>query len=121
MGKGLVSPDDHELYLVTDDVDEAVRRDPAVLAQLPLDPLGRRSAGGPAPLPPTAEEVAALDERFSDLLVDGAIEAAEPLPAEVADRDELELPRLVMRYDARRAGRLRGLIDAVNELPSANR
>ena len=27
------------------------RRHPALLAQLPLDPVGRRSAGGPAPLP----------------------------------------------------------------------
>ena len=67
--------------------------------------------------PPT--EVADLNERFGDLLLDGTIEVTEPLPAEVADRDELDLPRLVMRYDARRAGRLRGLIDALNDLPSA--
>ena len=45
---GLISAQDHELFLVTDDVDQAVRRDPALLAQLPLDPLGRRPPGDPA-------------------------------------------------------------------------
>jgi hypothetical protein len=69
---------------------------------------------------PSAEEVQQLDETFRDVLVDGHVTAADPLPPEVADRDHLELPRLVMRYDPRRAGRLRVLIDAVNLLPSAN-
>ena len=69
---------------------------------------------------PTAEEVADLNERFTDLLVDGTIETTDPLSAEVSDKDQLELPRLVMRYDARRAGRLRGLVNAVNGLPSAD-
>ena len=32
--------------------------------------------------------------------VDGTIERTDPLPAEVADRDNLDLPRLVMRFDA---------------------
>ena len=69
---------------------------------------------------PTDEEVAELNERFADLLRRRrASSASDPLPAEVADRDDLDLPRLVMRYDARRAGRLRGLIDALNDLPSA--
>ena len=67
---------------------------------------------------PTAAEVAGLDETFTDLLLDGHIEVSEPLPAERSDRDHLDLPRLVMRYDPRRAGRLRALIDAVNALPS---
>ena len=92
----------------------------ALLAQLPLDPLGRRPPGrAPAPRAHRRTRSPTSTSAFADLLVDGAIEATEPLPAEVADQDHLDLPRLVMRYDARRAGRLRSLIDAVNELPSA--
>ncbi len=69
---------------------------------------------------PTDDELADLNERFGDLLARRrASSASDPLPAEVADQDDLDLPRLVMRYDARRAGRLRSLIDAVNDLPSA--
>jgi uncharacterized protein (TIGR00730 family) len=118
-GKGLVSPEDHGLYLATDDVDEAV----AEIQRFWHSYHSIRWVGDRLVVrvryAPTPAEVEELGERFSDLLLRGTIEASGPLPAEVADRDELELPRLVMHYDARRAGRLRDLIDALNELPSA--
>jgi uncharacterized protein (TIGR00730 family) len=116
---GLVSPQDHQLYLVTDDVDAAVAE---------IDRFWRsyhsiRWVGGRLVMrlrhAPTDDELRQLNDAFSDLLVDGTIEATEPLSAEVSDKDHLELARLVMRYDPRQAGRLRALIDAVNDLPSA--
>jgi len=119
VAKGLVSPDDHDLFLATDDVDVAV----AEVQRFWRSYHSIRWVGDRLVIRlrhrPTPEEVATLGEQFGDLLLGGTIEASEPLPAEVSDRDELDLPRLVMRYDARRAGRLRSLIDAINDLPSA--
>lgn len=116
---GLVSPEDHELYLVTDDVDAAV----AEIQRFWRSYHSIRWVGDRLVVrllhAPTADEVAGLNATFADLLVEGSIEATDPLPAEVSSRDNLELPRLVMRYDARKAGRLRALIDALNDLPSA--
>jgi uncharacterized protein (TIGR00730 family) len=118
VAKGLVSPEDDELFLATDDVDVAV----AEIQRFWRTYHSIRWVGDRLVIrlrhAPTAAEVADLNARFADLLLEGAIEASGPLPAEVADRDELELARLTMRYDARRAGRLRGLIDAINDLPS---
>jgi hypothetical protein len=37
----------------------------------------------------------------------------------VADDDHVDLPRLVLRFDRARQGRLRSLIDVLNWLPSA--
>ena len=37
----------------------------------------------------------------------------------MADDDHVDLPRLVLRYDRARQGRLRALIDVLNQLPSA--
>ncbi len=117
---GLVSPEDHELYLVTDDVDAAV----AEIERFWRSYHSIRWVGDRLVVrlrhAPTDAEVAGLDEQFRDRLIDGHNERSDPLPAEVSDRDHLELPRLVMRYDPRRAGRLRALIDAVNLLPSAS-
>ena len=117
---GLVSPEDHQLYLVTDDVDVAV----AEIERFWRNYHSIRWVGDRLVLrlrhQPTDEEVAALDEEFRDVLLGGHLTASEPLPPEVADRDHLDLARLVMRYDPRHAGRLRVLIDAVNQLRSAN-
>ena len=116
---GLVSPQDHELWLITDDVEEAA----AEVERFWRSYHSLRWVGSRLVLrlrhAPTDDELVQLNEGFADLLVEGAIERSEPLAPEVSDRDHLELPRLVMRYDARRAGRLRALIDAVNDLPSA--
>lgn len=120
VGGGLVSPEDHDLYLVTDDVDLAV----AEIETFWRSYHSIRWAGDLLVVrlrhAPTDDEIATLNDTFGDLLVDGRIERSDPLPAEVGDRDHLELPRLVMRYDSRKASRLRALIDAVNLLPSAN-
>ncbi|HEY8544058.1 MAG TPA: TIGR00730 family Rossman fold protein [Acidimicrobiales bacterium] len=116
---GLVSPHDANHYLITDDVDEAV----AEVRGFWRNYHSLRWVGGRLVVrlqaEPTAAEVAALNEEFADLLTEGTIEPTAPLPAEVSDRDELERPRLVMRFDVRKGGRFRSLIDALNRLPSA--
>jgi uncharacterized protein (TIGR00730 family) len=118
---GLVSPEDHDLYLVTDDVSTAVQE----IETFWHSYHSIRWVGDRLVLrlryAPTEGEVAELDRTFRDVLVGGHIEATGPLPAEVADRDHLDLPRLVLQLDPRQAGRLRKLIDAVNRLPSAHR
>ncbi len=121
VGAGLVSEQDHDLYLVTDDVAAAVSEVETFWHSY----HSIRWVGDRLVLrlryPPTEAEVADLDRTFRDALVGGRLELGEPLPPEVADRDHLDLPRLVMRFDPRQAGRLRAVIDAVNRLPSAHR
>ena len=48
LGDGMISPDDLSLYKLTDNVDEAVRRDPAVLPRLPQHAVREEQAGVPA-------------------------------------------------------------------------
>lgn len=68
---------------------------------------------------PGDAEIEDLNTRFAGLLLSGRIERTEPLPAELSDRDRLELPRLVLVPHHRAAGELYRLIRALNELPSA--
>lgn len=116
---GLVSAGDSNLYLITDDVDEAV----AEVRGFWRNYHSMRWVGGRLVVrlqaEPTAKEIAELNEEFADLVTEGAIEATPPLQAEVSDRDELDRPRLVMQYDVRKGGRFRSLIEALNRLPSA--
>jgi uncharacterized protein (TIGR00730 family) len=116
---GWVSPQDTNLYTITDDVDQAV----AAIRGFWRNYQGLRWAGERLVIrlrgDPSDTEVAALNERFADLTLDGGIERTAPLPAEVSDNDQLHLPRLVMQFDVRKGGQFREMIKELNRLESA--
>jgi hypothetical protein len=68
---------------------------------------------------PKPAELAELSVEFADMLVSGRIEAVAPSAAEVADRDALHCERLALDFDRRKFGRLRQLIDRLNDLVTA--
>lgn len=55
-----------------------------------------------------------LNERFGHLCSDGHIERTDAHPAEIRDNDNVDLPRIVFRFDRRSFGELRLLIDEIN-------
>lgn len=65
---------------------------------------------------PRPEEVQALADRFRDILLPGGeIVLTGALDEEVEDGDVIDLPRLVVDFNRRDFGRLRSLIDAIND------
>ncbi|WP_136023696.1 LOG family protein [Microbacterium sp. K27] len=68
---------------------------------------------------PTDAEIETLNGQFASMLSSGRIERTEPRPPEVADDDNLDLPRLILHLDQRQVGNLFRLIGAINALPSA--
>ncbi len=67
---------------------------------------------------PTDGQVAALNRDFADILVNGTMTLGEALPEEEKEPLLLELPRLIVPFNRREYGRLRQLIDAINDLPA---
>ncbi len=65
---------------------------------------------------PSAEVLVELNDEFADIVSEGAIAVAGPSPAEVAERDCLEMGRIAFRFDRRSYGRLRTLVDRLNGL-----
>ena len=116
---GYVASDDLDRVLVTDSVAEAV----AEITGFWRNYDSLRWVGDQLVLrlrrEPTDAEAAELTARFGELLLHGAIERSEPLAPEVADDDQLELPRLVLTLDQFQVGSLHRLIRAINGLPSA--
>jgi hypothetical protein len=114
LGRKLISPDDTGLFRVTDSVDEAV----AEVTRFYRNYHSSRYVGDRLVLrvqeAPGPDALAALSREFADLLVGGAIEASGALPEEGADAPGLA--RLVLRFDRKSTGRLRRLIDRVNEV-----
>jgi uncharacterized protein (TIGR00730 family) len=117
-GDGMVSTEDFSLYRITDNVADAVDE----IERFYRNFHSLRYVGDRLVLrlrsAPKRSELAGLNRDFADI-VDGPIERSGPFPPEVAGKDHLDLPRVAMRFDRHGFGRLRPLIDALNDLPSA--
>lgn len=116
VAQGMISPDDLGLFKLVTDTESAVREICSFYrnydSQRYVDErlvLRMRQAPGP-------EALAALNDEFSDIVESGRIEVSPPTAAEAADQDRLHLERVTLHFDRRRHGRLRRLIDRLNEV-----
>ena len=118
LGRKLISPADLSLYKITDSVDEAVRevthfysnyhsvryyRDDLIIR------LHRR---------PTEAQLAEISAKFADIKVKGEYRASDALPVEADEPTLAKMPRLVFTFNRREHGRLRQLINHLNDLPA---
>ena len=115
----VVSPDDLDRVLITESVTEAVEEITGFWRNYDsLRWVGKRLVLR-LKAEPTDDEVADLNDRFADLLLEGRIQRSGPLPPEVSGGDKVALPRLVLVLNQFRIGSLHRLIRAVNQLGSA--
>ncbi|MBS1195620.1 MAG: putative lysine decarboxylase, partial [Actinobacteria bacterium] len=114
--QGMVAADDLALMRFTHDVGEAADE----ITRFYANYHSQRYVDGRLVLrllhPPTAEQLAQINDLFSDIVVSGVIESGPATPAEVEDGDRPDLPRLLLHFDRRSLGRLRALIDHLNHL-----
>jgi len=110
----LVSEKDLSLFLVTDDVSEAVRE----LTTFYRIYHSMRSVGQRTVLRLTQriddDLVQRLNAEFADILRSGTITQGPALAAEGEEREIAHLPRLIMDFNRTNHGRLRQLIDVLN-------
>jgi uncharacterized protein (TIGR00730 family) len=112
-GRGLISPEDLDLFCVADSIDEAV----AEIEGFYRNYHSSRYVDGRLVMrlheAPSDEKLAELEAEFAPLLASGGIERIGVLPEENGELPEL--PRLRLHFDRRQVGRLRRLIDRLNE------
>ena len=118
--RGFVSPEDRSLYMLTDDpavaVDEILRfyrvyhsqRFVAGRLILRLNAMPAESA------------LEKLSNEFADIITRGVVEPVGASAEEIRDDDAVDLPRIAFWFDRMNYGRLRLLIDRLNELPTGN-
>ncbi|MEQ9407814.1 MAG: TIGR00730 family Rossman fold protein [Fuerstiella sp.] len=114
LDKGMISPSDMSLFLVTDDVEEAVDevldfysvynsmrfiRDKLVIR------LHRE---------PSEQLLERLNDEFQDVVSAGQISKTKAHKLEADDEHLLHLPRLTFQFNRRAVGRLREMVDLLN-------
>lgn len=118
LARGYISLHDKHLYRITDSVEEAA----AEVANFYRRYHSMRYVKGrlvlrmQSRLPDAA--LAHVRTEFADVLAGGGeFEQTDPLPAEANEPTLASLPRLAFRFDRAKMGRLRKLIDYINEVP----
>ncbi|GAB4174744.1 MAG: LOG family protein [Coleofasciculaceae cyanobacterium] len=113
--RGLVSPEDTNLYTVTDDLKVAYEA---------IDSFYRlyhssRYVGDLFVIRLKSElsdtQVEELNLKFSDILIEGRIEKSKALPQELPD-ETVDLPRLVLYFNQRDFGRLYQLLATISQM-----
>lgn len=113
LGSGMISPQDMDLFLVTDDVARAVDE----VVQFYRVYHSSRWVGDELVLrlhrPIRSETLTRLNDEYAGRILDaGRIEQCGPLPAEQGEYPEL--PRLRLQFDKKSFGLLRRMIDVIN-------
>ncbi len=117
----LISPEDLDLYKVTDSVDEAVDEILSFHHNYHSMRYVKRNLVIRVHHAPNEEMLAELNRDFADILVDGQITLrGESLSEERDDEDIAHLPRLLLHFNRRNLGRLRQMVNRLNQMPVAS-
>lgn len=116
LGNGLISPEDLNLYQITDRPEQAV----TWITRFYRNYHSSRFVGEELVLRlqhrPSETALAALNEDFADIIKGKPVRVVDALPDEREDDDFVALPRIAFGFDRKSYGRLRELIDRLNGL-----
>lgn len=115
MKRGLISSEDMHFFKVTDNVDVAVREVTGFYKNF----HSSRYVGNQLVIrlqrPISDSLLVKLNDDFKDIVTQGRIERASAVREESDEPDLTHLPRVTFRFNRKNFGRLRQLIDALNE------
>lgn len=115
LGEGLISPDDLDLYTVTDRVDVACEAISSFYRVFHSSRYVRDRLVLRLNSELSDADMEYLNQNFGDILVSGRIEKSGALPEEFGG-DVPHLPRLVLHFNQRDSGRLYQMIRVINQL-----
>ena len=110
----LISPDDLNLYQITDSPDQAVKWITRFYRNYHSQRFVRELLVIRLKHTPSPSAIDALNEDFADIITGEKFRVIDPTPEERDDNSHLDLPRIAFGFDRKSYGRLRELIDVVN-------
>ncbi len=110
----LISPDDLNLYRITDNTDEAVRLITRFYRNFHSTRFVKDLLVIRLKHAPTDSAIEAMNEDFADIITGAPFKRIEPTAEEAEDGEHLNLQRIAFGFNRRDYGRLRQLIDVLN-------
>ena len=117
LGRGLIGENDLRLYKITSNIDEAVHEVRHFYRNYHSMRYVKDDLAIRLQIAPNEQQLARIQQEYSDIVARGTYAVSGALPVE-KDEPALEnLARLVFVFNRRDHGRLRMLIDDLNDLP----
>jgi len=117
LARGLIGPDDLYLYKITDSVEEAAREVKHFFSNYHSIRYARDELVIRIRRAPNATQLAEISERFSSIKVRGEFKLSAALPVERDEPALKDMARLVFAFNRKDHGKLRMLIDYLNDMP----
>ena len=114
LSEGLISPEDLSLFKVTNNVDSAIEEILHFFRTYHSMRFVRGRLVLRLNLPVSDDLLTRLNDEFSNLLESGRIERATAHRLESDEPDARDLPRLTLNFDRKKVGRLRQMVDVLN-------
>ena len=111
----LISPEDLNLYQITDNADKAVNIITHFYRNFQSSRFVKDLLVLRLKTAPPAKAIAGLNKDFADIIEGAPIKSIRPTPEEMEDQDNLDLARIAFAFNRRDYGRLRQLIDVLNQ------
>ena len=115
LDRGLISPADMSLFRLFDSVDDAVSELLRFYSVYHSMRYVRRKLVIRLNREPGAELISRLNDEFRDIIESGQIVRSAALPLESDDPHLAALPRLVFQFNRKDIGRLRQMVDVIND------
>ena len=112
----LISPDDLDLYRITDDTDEAVKIITRFYRNFHSSRFVKDLFVIRLKHAPSDSAIEAMNEDFADIITGPPIKRIKATPEEREDNNHVDLPRIAFGFNRHDYGRLRQLIDVLNSL-----
>jgi uncharacterized protein (TIGR00730 family) len=110
----LISPEDLNLYQITDNTDEAVKIITRFYRNFQSSRFVKELLVIRLKTMPPPSTITALNKNFADIIKGAPIKSIKPTPEEIEDQDNLHLARIAFDFNRRDYGRLWQLIDVLN-------
>ena len=117
LGRKLIGPTDLHLYKITDNVDDAVAEVMRFYSNYHSLRYVRDDLVMRLQRAPSEEQLGTVEREFADIKTHGSYRVGKALPVEADEPSLADMPRLIFRFNRRDHGRLRMLIDHLNDLP----
>ncbi len=116
LARGLINPEDLHLYKITDDIDAAAREVRHFYSNYHSIRYHKDELIIRLHYPPTPEQLARIERQFADIKTHGQFRVSGPLSVERDEPALAHLHRLVFAFNKRDHGRLRVLINYLNDM-----